>query len=112
MPQKLFLEHSSGLDKQTAVDRFVGDPHGALRWKFPLEPARDLFGRPIQEQFARNESLERRLYREPTALGPSGAFPRPPISLRSSIAVGPTMTMDFPADGRRCSPKLSGDLSD
>jgi hypothetical protein len=110
MAHQFFLEHPSGLNEQTTVDGFVRNPHGVLRGKFPLEPACDLFGRPIQEQFAGNESLERRLCREPTALGPSGAIPSPHISLRRPIAVGSTMTVDFPADGRRGSSKLSGDL--
>ena len=112
MPQQFFFEHAPGLNEQTAVDRFVGDLHGALRWKFTLEPARDLFGRPIQYQFACNESLERWLCRKATAFGPSGAIPRPRIRFSRPIAVGPTMPMDFPTDGRRHSTERGRNLSD
>ena len=42
-PDSFFPEHPSGLNEQAAVDRFMGDPHGALIWKCQLEPSRNLF---------------------------------------------------------------------
>lgn len=87
MPQEFFLEHPSGLEKQTAVDRFVGDVRRSLIWIGLLKLARDLFRRPLQCQFVREESLKGRLCREPTALRPSRVISRSRSSFRHPVAV-------------------------
>jgi len=54
MPEQLFLEHATGLDKQTAIDGFVGHLQALVGWEFTLQPSRDLRGRPIERQFLGN----------------------------------------------------------
>lgn len=112
MPYQFFLEHPSGLNEHAAVDRFVGNTHGSLIWKFPLEPARSLFGRPIQRQFARDNPLEHGGCGESTWVGASSALPCLRLCLRGAIRVGPTMAADCTAYGRRRSTELVGDLPD
>jgi len=70
MPDYIVLEPPSGLHEQSAVDRFIGNTHGSLIWKFQLEQPCYLFGRPIQRQCARDAPLEREICGESTGLSP------------------------------------------
>ena len=54
MSEQLFLEHAAGLDKQTAIDGFVGHPQAFSGTEWSLEQTRDLFGRPIKCQLLGN----------------------------------------------------------
>jgi hypothetical protein len=54
MRDQLFLKHAAGLDKQTAIDGFVGHPQALVGREFSLQPPRDLFGRPIERQLLGN----------------------------------------------------------
>src|SRR6516162_3124601 len=54
MPHQFFLEHPTGLDKQTAIDGFVGHSQSFIVREFSLQPSRDLLGRPIQRQLLGN----------------------------------------------------------
>jgi len=48
MPKQIFLEHATSLDKQTAIDGFVGHPQALVGREFALQPSRDLLRRPIE----------------------------------------------------------------
>jgi hypothetical protein len=54
MSDQLFFEHSASLNKQIAIDSFVGQPQAFVGRKCSLEPPRHLFGRPIKCQLFSN----------------------------------------------------------
>jgi hypothetical protein len=72
VPQQLFLQHSAGLDEQTAVNRFVGHAHALVCGILDLQPAGNLFRRPIQNQFTRNQLTQLHMNGQKAGLGPQG----------------------------------------
>jgi hypothetical protein len=70
--QQLFLQHSAGLDEQTAVNRFVGHAHALVRGILDFQPPRNLLRRPVQNQFTRNQPPQLRLDGQKATLGPQG----------------------------------------
>ena len=72
VPQQLFLQHSAGLDEQTAVNRFVGHAHALVSGILDLQPSGNLFRRPIQNQFTRNNLPQLHMDGQKAALGPQG----------------------------------------
>jgi hypothetical protein len=58
---QLFSQHSTRLDEQAAVDRFVRHAHPLVLWILGLQPPGNLLGRPFQDQFTRND-LSRAVY--------------------------------------------------
>ena len=63
---------SAGLDEQTAVNRFVGHAHALVNGILDLQPSRNLFWRPVQNQFTRNQLPQLRVDGQKAALGPQG----------------------------------------
>ena len=51
---QLLLQHAAGLNKETAIDRFVGYLHALVGWELPLQPARDLLRRPLERELPRD----------------------------------------------------------
>jgi hypothetical protein len=72
VPQQLFLQHSAGLDEQTAVNRLVGHAHALVSGILDLQPSRNLLRRPVQNQFTRNQPPQLRVDGQKTTLGPQG----------------------------------------
>src|SRR5271156_598125 len=72
VPQQLFLQHSTGLDEQTAVNRFVGHAQALVRGILDLQPSGNLLRRPVQNQFTRNNLPQLHLDSQKAALGPQG----------------------------------------
>jgi hypothetical protein len=58
MSNQLFLQHSSRLNEQATVNRFVGHAHTLVIEILGLQPSGDLFRRPVQHQFTRNDFLQ------------------------------------------------------
>ena len=54
MSHQLLLQHASGLHIKAAIDGLVRHLAGLVPWISPLQPARDLLGRPVQVQLRRN----------------------------------------------------------
>src|ERR1700685_4825122 len=53
--QQLFFQCSSGLNEQATVNRFVGHAQALVVGILVLQPPGNLFRRPVQEQFNRND---------------------------------------------------------
>ena len=53
MRHQLFLQHAAGLNKKTAIDRFVRYLHALVGRQLPLQPAGDLLRRPLQCELVR-----------------------------------------------------------
>ena len=54
MRRQLLLQHTAGLNEETAIDRFVRYLHALVGWELLLQPAGDLFRRPLQRELLRH----------------------------------------------------------
>src|SRR5215467_6392582 len=52
--RQLLLQHTAGLNEETAIDRFVRYLHVLVGWELLLQPAGDLFRRPLQRELLRH----------------------------------------------------------
>src|SRR5271169_171734 len=95
MPQQLFLQHSAGLDEQTAVNRFVGHAHALVRGILDLQPSGNLFRRPVQNQFTRNHLPQLHVDGQKATFGPQGRVPGSLIRFIGSILRTAAMACDF-----------------
>src|SRR5258707_15382278 len=67
-------------------------------WGF--QPSGNLFRRPVQNQFTRNDVPQLHVDGKKAALGPQGRLPGFAVRLTGSIRRTATMTHNFPAHGR------------
>src|SRR6266852_2590514 len=108
VPDQLFLQHSASLNEQTTVNRFVGHAHALVIGILALQPSGNLFRRPIQNQFTRNNLLLLHMDSKKTPLGPQCQLPGLVVSFISSILRTATMACHFPAHRRRSSLQTFG----
>src|SRR5712664_1010790 len=101
VPDQLFLQHSACLNEQATVNRFVGHAHALVIGIAALQPSRNLFRRPIQNQFTRNHLPQLHMNGQKAQLGPQGRVPRSLIRFIRSILRTATMTCHLPAHRRR-----------
>src|SRR5580693_4839412 len=94
VPQQLFLQHSAGLNKQAAVNRFVGHAHALVRGILDFQPTGNLFRRPVQYQFTRNDPLQLHVNGKKARLGPRGRLPGSLIGFTGAIERSPAMAGD------------------
>jgi len=94
---QLLFQHSSRLYKEAAVNRFVGHTHALVVGILDLQPSGNLFRRPVQHQFTRNDLLELGVSGQKASLGSQGRFPRLQIGFTGSILSSPAMAGDLPA---------------
>src|ERR1700731_4458741 len=108
VPKQLFLQHSSRLNEQATVNGFVRHAHALVIGILGFQPSGNLFRRPVQNQFTRNDLLQLHMDRKKAALGPQGRLPGFAAGLVGSIYTTATMTCDFPAHGRHRSVQAFG----
>jgi hypothetical protein len=97
MRDELLLEHASRLNEETSVDRFVRDLHPLRARVSPLQPARDLFRRPIQAQLLGHKLLQSSLNRQSTGFRATGVIPGSPIGFGRAVRSPTAMASDFSA---------------
>ena len=76
-----------------------------------FQPAGNLFRRPVQDQFTRNDLSQLHMDRKKAPLGTQGRLPGFVSGLVGSIHRTATMTCDFPAHGRHRSVQAFGNLA-
>src|ERR1700722_8257763 len=97
--QQLFFQCSPGLNEQATVNRFVGHAQALVVGILVLQPPGNLFGRPVQDQFTRNDVPQLALDAQQTLLRPQGRNPSLLICIMGTIGRTPTMASDLPAHG-------------
>src|ERR1700690_2607281 len=107
----LFSQLSSRLNEQATVNGLVGRAHGLIFPILGLQPSGDLFRRPVQNQFTRNEPLQVHMDRKKAPLGPQGRLPGFVVGFAGSIHRTATMTCNFPAHRRHRSVQKLGYLT-
>src|SRR6266404_2328490 len=108
---QLFFQYSPRLNEEATVDGFVGHSHALVIGILGLQPPGNLLGRPVQDQFTRNDLPQPRVQGQAVLLGSQGRLPG--LVIRRMRAIGRTATMagDLPAHRRGSSIEVSGDLT-
>src|SRR6266849_37691 len=69
MSNQLFFQHSPRLDEQATVKGLVGHAHTLVMGILGLQPSGNLFRRPVQHQFTRNDLLQLLMDRKKAEIG-------------------------------------------
>src|SRR5208282_2185642 len=75
MVHQLFLQHSTRLNEQAAVNGLVGHAHALVVGITGLQPSGNLLRRPVQNQFTRNDVAQLTVYGKQTAFRPQRCVP-------------------------------------
>src|SRR2546426_3939987 len=106
--QQLFFQYSPRLNEQATVNGFLRHSHALVIGIVGLQPSGNLFGRPVQDQFTRNDLSQPLVHGKKALLGPQGRLPGLVIRLMSAIDRTATMAVDLPAHRRGSSIEVSG----
>ena len=97
---QLLFQHSARLNEQAAVNGFVGHAQALVVGILGLQPSGNLFRRPVQHQFTRNDLSQLLVDGQQAGLGPQGRLPGLLIRFARSIVRTPAMAGDLPAHRR------------
>src|SRR5580658_141218 len=104
---QLFLQHSTGLDEQTAINRLVGHAQALVIGILGLQPSGNLFGRPVQDQFTRNDVPQPAVDSKPALLRSHGPVPGLIIRFMGAIDSTATVARNLPTHRRGRSIQMS-----
>src|ERR1700684_1741840 len=85
MVHQLFFQCAPGLNEQATVNRFVGHAQTLVVGILGLQPPGNLLGRPVQDQFTRNEVPQPAVDAKQTLLWPQGRSPSLVIGIVGTI---------------------------
>src|SRR5205823_6982879 len=108
---QLFFQYATCLNKQTTVDRLVRHVHALVVGIPILQPPGNLLGRPVQNQFTRNDISQLAVHGQRAARGTQSRFPSLPVSIMSTIGTTSAMAYDLPAHCRCGTTTTPGDPS-
>src|SRR5208283_1417781 len=108
---QLFLQYSSRLNEQAAINSLVGHAHTLVVGITGLQPSGNLFGRPVQDQFTRNHVSQPAVAGQKTTLRAQHRHPCPAICIVGTISRTTTMASDLPAYCGGSSTETSRDLT-
>src|SRR5258707_4932717 len=97
---QLFLQYSSRLNEQSAINSLVRHVHTLVVGITGLQPSGNLFGRPVQHQFTRNHVTQPAVAGQKTTLRAQRRHPCPAICIVGTISRTTTMAGDLPAHRR------------
>src|SRR5580692_10241839 len=100
MLNQLLFQHSPRLNEQAAVNRLVRHAHPLVLGILTLQPSGNLFRRPVQDEFTRNDLLQPHVKGEQAPLGPQGRLPGLLIGVTGSILRSPAMAGNLSAHRR------------
>src|SRR5260370_40487140 len=72
---QLFFQYATRLNEQTTVDGLVRHAHALVVGIPILQPPGNLLGRPVQNQFTRNDISQLAVHGQQAALGPQNRLP-------------------------------------
>src|SRR5215470_14987602 len=108
---QLFFQYSPRLNEQAAVNGLVGHAHALVIRIRSLQPSGNLLGRPVQNQFTRNDVAQLAVHGKQTPLRTQGRNPSLAICIMGTISRTSTMAGDLPAHRRRSSIEATSDLT-
>src|SRR5690242_8710797 len=98
--QQLLFQRSTRLNEQAAVNGLVRHAHALVVGITVLQPPGNLFGRPVQKQFTRNDIPQLLVHGQQAALGPQSRLPSLSVRIMGTIGRAAAMAYDLSAYGR------------
>src|SRR5215475_2012439 len=95
MLHQLFLQHAAGLHIKAAIDGLVRHAPRLSLWICPLQPARNLLGRPVEPQLSNNSLPQLAMHRQLARLWAPRLLPCQRVSRRSPVATHPAIATDL-----------------
>src|SRR3984957_10409179 len=111
MVQQLFFQYPPRLNEEATVNRFVGHSHARVIGKLNFQPSGNLLGRPVPDQFTRNDVAQLAVPGDQTSLRSQGRNPNLAICIMGTIGRTATMASDFPTHCGDRSLQATGDLT-
>src|SRR5271155_2055688 len=111
MSNQLFFQYSPRLNEQASVNALVGHAHTLILGILDRKPCGDLFRRPVQNQFTRNDLLQLLLDSKKAGLGAQGRLPGLLIRIIRAIFRTTPMASDLPTHRRRSAVQKLGYLT-
>lgn len=108
---EFFFQHPPRLNEEASIDGLVRHLQALIVQIGPLEPAGDLFWRPVPRQLAGHYTLEPAIERESTECRTTGAIPGGLIRPVRTISLLIGVSRDLTADGRRRTIERPGNLT-
>src|SRR5246127_2821234 len=109
--RQLFFQRSTCLNEQAAVDGLMGHAHALVMGILSLQPPGNLLGRPIQNQFTRNEVTQLAVHGKQTAFRPQRCVPCLLVRIIGAIGRSATMARYFPTHRGSSSMEATGNLT-
>src|SRR5262249_56812513 len=94
---QLFFQYAPRLNEQAAIDGLVGHAHTFVVGIVDLQPSGNLLGRPVQNQFTRNDVAQLAVYGKETSFRSQRRVPSLLVRIMGAIGRTATMASDFPA---------------
>jgi hypothetical protein len=108
---QLLFQRSPRLNEQAAVNGFVGHVHALVIGILNFQPSGNLFGRPVQDQFTRNDVPQLVVDGKEALLRSQGWVPGTVIRPMGSISWTATVAAYFTANRRSCSIQSPSNLT-
>ena len=109
---QLLLQHAPRLHIKASIDGLVRHVSRLVCWMCPLQPTRDLFGRPVPFQFRSNSLPQLAAYRQLAELWAKSPFPRQLLGCFSPVAPQSAIAADLATDRRSGPVERTRDRSD
>src|SRR5580704_18572354 len=93
---QLFFQYATRLNEEAAVNRLVGHSHARVIGELNFQPSGNLLGRPVPDQFTRNDVTQLAVPGDQTSLRAQGRNPSLAICIMGTIGRTATMASDFP----------------
>ena len=109
---QLLFQHAPRLHIKASIDGLVRHASRLVCWMCPLQPTRDLFGRPVPFHFRSNSLPQLAAYRQLAELWAKSPFPRQLVGCFSPVATQSAIAADLATDRRSGAVKRTRDRSD
>jgi len=111
MVHQLFFQYATRLNEQAAVNGFVRHAHALVVGIPILQPPGNLFRRPVQNQFTRNDIPQLAVHVQQAALGSQSRLPSLSVRIMGTIGKTAAMAYDLSAHCRGGTTQTTGDLA-
>src|SRR6059058_1697789 len=108
---QLFFQYATRLNEQTTVDGLVRHAHALVVGIPILQPPGNLLGRPVQNQFTRNDISQLAVHGQRAALGSQSRLPSLSVRIMGTIGRTAAMAYDLSAHCRGGTTQTTGDLA-
>src|SRR5487761_543920 len=108
---QLFFQYATRLNEQTTVDGLVRHAHALVVGIPILQPPGNLLGRPVQNQFTRNDISQLAVHGQQAALGSQSRLPGLSVRIMGTISRTAAMAYDLSAHCRGGTTQTTGDLA-